>query len=376
MTVKSTERKDAENMNSEEIGSEIRETMTITENAESQNQATRQEVLKEKAESRKKSLENTNEYRKKLVRDEAIDAAIQSGHIIEARILGVEVIRSLEIETVFVTARTSENNGFDLMLIPFNELITGNVLDMSTVDLHTFEGRAEYRKRQQQIAGKFIGAVVPVILQKIIPDPEHPQKRIVIASRRAAAERIRRQAFIENNRHKDGEICEGTLVNVGAHSILLNFDGKDIVIPQRDMTFRFLPMLTDYYQVNDKVTFVMKKLTVEGDEISFTPGLKDAELIKTSKLMKEQTIIREDARARGIITSIRSAKEGKRLTISLWMPDYELPAYATDVLPQWMGREPRFADEVILSVTNVLENKGLVKAKILKVLSNRQMFEK
>lgn len=343
------------------------------EQAEPEKKKTRGEVLREKADGAERRRAETEKVHLAITRNAALEEAVKVQLMTDVVISGIEEIRIGELRCAAASAFTEIGGEGIRLTIPFKEMMTDDVIDMSTIDLSTSQGRYEYFHRQQQMLSKFLGLEVSVCITEVTDDPRMPGEKLIAASRREAAQKNMRKTFFSKDACRNGDLCTGKVMTVGPHSLLLSFGGVDTVVHQGRISYRYMPQLDERYRVNDRIEFIMSGLKAEEGKVSFSPDAKGAELLKNIKRLSEAAVIYPGTRTKGIITSIRGRDTG-RLTIQLWLPDYDLPAFAYSVSPNWFGSEPKYADEVLLAVDEVKRDKGYLSAHVLKLLGNMSMF--
>lgn len=343
------------------------------EKAEPEKKKRRSEVLKEKAEGAERRRAETEKVHRAITRNAALEEAARVRLMTDVTISGIEEIEIGELSCAAASAFTEIGGEGIRLTIPFKEMMTDEVLDMSTIDLSTSKGRYEYFNRQQQMLSKFLGLQVSVCITDVTDDPRMPGEKLIAASRREAALKNMRKTFFSKDACRNGDLCSGKVMTVGPHSLLLSFGGVDTVVHQGRLSYRYMPQLDEKFRVNDSIDFLMSGLETEEGKVSFSPDAKGAELLKNIKRLSESAVIYPGTRTKGIITSIRGRNTGK-LTIQLWLPDYDLPAFSYNVSPNWFGSEPRYADEVLLRVDEVKRDRGYLSAHVLKLLGNMSMF--
>ena len=327
---------------------------------------TRSAVLSEKEQSRILREARIAENEKKASSESTIESMRRNKTFVKAKIVGVEEMTINEQFTICAAAIPLKNMKFS---IPFEEMYTTTVIDMSTVDLKTANGIKQYYARQKQMLTKMLGLTVDVCIKEVIPNYDGAGHEAIIASRREASAKLRDIMFDEKNaRCKEGEFYEATIISVSPHSLAATFNGVDFVKQQNDLTERYLVDLQQHYKPGDKLAFQLEKIDRGEDNISITANTKASEL-KTAR--ERQYLISANTVARGVITRIYKA--GDRINIFAWLPDYEMPCKIAFMNANDFGREPVSGDEVQVIINGFRES-GYLDARCRSLHGSAGLF--
>lgn len=250
--------------------------------------------------------------------------------------------------------------------IPFHEFFRDPPIDMSTVDLTSAYGRRMYIQRQRQMAEKMYGAKIPFVITNVIVDKE-PTESKVSGSRREALRMMERRNFYPSQGREplfqEGQFVNANIVSVGVHNIYLNVGGVDATIPLRDMTYRYVQNLVDYYKVSDGTVKVMIRNISkdENDNIKLTLSAKAVELYDAHR-RQEMGVVKVGDSMLGTITSIRlSSIHPNQIVINAYIPFLDMPAIIRGLDPSTLTSMPQAGDTIRISVTG-WNNHGFVLA--------------
>ena len=324
-------------------------------------------MLRQKAEDSAAREERIAEMERELGDASSLRRTMEKGTAVWAVIAGVGEMDTPGGTMVYAIAFGEETGTRVRFLIPYEEMFTRNLMDMSTVDTTTEKGRAAYSFRKRQMLQKMLGLRVPVCVTNISDGGEGASGNMYIASRRLACEK-QRKAAVRNGRPKEGERCTATVISVSPHSLALNYEGFETAVQQSRLTERYLPNLTVRYRPGDTIDFVAENVKTEDGSLSFDFNTRRAEL---EDALARQETIRLRTVARGTITRIYT--ENGNLNIFAWLPDWEMPAKIPGMEPSSFGRPPRSGDDVLLTVTGFLPS-GYLRARISSLTGNSAMF--
>lgn len=335
--------------------------------AEAKPKRTRRSVLAEKGTQSRAREASVVETQKKLSTESSLESVRRSGRILTGKVVGVENVVIGDTSHVAI-AVFAKNETFQMKAsIPFSEVYTSQVIDMSTVDLETVAGQKQYYNRQRQILSKMLGLDINFIVIDVLNDTDGYTDSVIIGSRRQASAKIIERAFAENG-VKVGDTYEATIISVSPHSLAATFCGVDFVKQQNDLTERYLIDLQRHYKAGDKLPFVLDDISRSGDSISISANTRKAEF---AVFMERQRLINIDTIARGIITRIY--KVGDKINIYAWLPDYELPAKISYINANDFGRELKSGDEVQLLISGFTP-RGYLDAKCRSLQGNTGLF--
>lgn len=242
--------------------------------------------------------------------------------------------------------------------IPFMEFFRDNPLDMSTVDMNSETGRQIYNRRQRQMAEKMYGAEVPFIITHV--EVDGPNDYSIAGSRREALLLLEQRNFYPirdmEPRIAVGDFYEAEIVSVGNYNLYLNVGGVDASIPLRDMTYRYVRNLAEYYKVGQKVLVEIKSITRNREgHIVLALSAKSLEL-KMAKKRQDAGMIEKGTLTIGIITNIRMSTTKKNaVVIHAYLPYYKMPAIVRGLDPSTLDFQPQAGDEIRLSITGFSE---------------------
>lgn len=366
-------KKKAEEILPKEAVNEIRETAVQNpgEDAEKkEDKKTRNALLAEKAAAAADRERKNTERQKLLTEDSAVRSAIKNGRLIHATVISTDKIYTEE-KILTVAYAVTEGEVKTKVTVPYEEMYNRNLIDMSTVDTSTPKGRGELAGRQEQMLLKMVGLRTSVCITDIVDDPRKGYDiPLVIASRKAACEAIRRYAFIDNNKYKNGGMYQATVMSVGSKSLAVSFSGVDKVINLYSLTDRYITDLNSHYKVGDKIDFIAENITVENGSVDLEFNTKGAELrhaLENSKLV----YVGETGKA--TISRIYRTKAGK-LNITAWMDYYDMAVIIPEVDASCIGIEMTSGTDILVRVNGKYPS-GYLSGSIRSVLNSESLFK-
>lgn len=252
-----------------------------------------------------------------------------------------------------VILQVQMENGF-IVDIPFSEFFRDNPIDMSSVDLDSITGRQIFNRRQRQMAEKMYGAVVPFVVTDVFFDSSDDYR--IMGSRREALLIMEKSNFFPvrgmEPRIKKGDFYEATIISVGFYTVFLNVGGVDATIPVRNMTFRYVRNMADYYKVGQKVLVEISDIeTNKQGNVVLELSAKSVEL-RMAKKRQETQRIDMGTLTLATITSVRKSNTRENaVVINAYIPFYDMPAIVQGMDPRAMEYSPMAGDQIRVSVT-------------------------
>lgn len=252
-----------------------------------------------------------------------------------------------------VILQVQMENGF-IVNIPFSEFFRDNPIDMSSVDLDSTTGRQIFNRRQRQMAEKMYGAVVPFVVTDVFFDSSDDYR--IMGSRREALLIMEKNNFFPvrgmEPRIKKGDFYEATIISVGFYTVFLNVGGVDATIPVRNMTFRYVRNMADYYKVGQKVLVEISDIeTNKQGNVVLELSAKSVEL-RMAKKRQETQRIDMGTLTLATITSVRKSNTRENaVVINAYIPFYDMPAIVQGMDPRAMEYSPMAGDQIRVSVT-------------------------
>lgn len=328
----------------------------------------RADVLRTKDKERSDRETRIKNNQKELTNASALESVRRTKTILSGKIIGVEEL-TLNGNLVVTAAILGKNK--TKMNVPFEEMYTETVIDMSTVDLNTENGKKQYIQRQRQMLAKMLGLPIEMCILRVIKNYDGLGHDTILGSRREAAALLRDLSFNPDSPHcKEGEIYNAKIISVSPHSLAATFNGVDFVVPQSVLSNRFILDLQMYYKPGDKLPFRMDDLKITKDGVSFKANTLAAEL---QECRNRYGLITVNTIARAVITRIRRNNASKRIEIYAWLPDYELPCRIVYMSPNDFGREIVSGDEVQVVISRFTEN-GYLEARCRSLHGNSSLF--
>ncbi len=326
------------------------------------------EVLRARDEARAGREEENAARERDLMLQKSLESALKQKNVMDGKVVGVEDIRIGGTDTVAAAVLLNQRIKVS---IPYDEMYTSQVMDMSTVDLETAEGRRHYLGRQRQMLAKVIGLKLSLILTEIIPDAEGKGHDRILGSRKQAAEKLTRNYFMRiGPETKEGETCYATVLSVSPHSLAATFKGIDFVIQQHMLTNRYLIDLQTHYRPGDRIAFVMQNLKRNGDRVTFRANTLAAEL---EEMRSRWYMISVNTVAKAVITRVRRKNPNSRIDIYAYLPDYDFACKISRMSANDFGREIVSGDEVQVVITDFKES-GYLEARIRSLHGNAGLF--
>ena len=157
-------------------------------------------------------------------------------------------------------------------------------------------------------------------------------------------------------RIKEGDFYEATIISVGFYTVFLNVGGVDATIPVRNMTFRYVRNMADYYKVGQKVLVEIREIaTNKQGNIVLQLSAKSVELKLAQKRQQTQHIDMGTLTL-ATITSIRMSNTRENtVVINAYVPFYDMPAIVQGMDPRAMEYMPIAGDQIRVSVTGFNE---------------------
>lgn len=331
---------------------------------------TRREVLSEKERSRAARDAKIAESQSKLATRSALETARRNGTVLEGTVIGISPLKYAGESKICATVRFDDGT---MISVPFSEMYSNNIMDMSTVDTNTEAGMRLYLNRQRQMMSKMLGQNIPVCILEIFNEAGSENNSLsILASRKKALERIREICFFGRTpRYKVGEVYEGVITSVSPHSLAFNFGGVDVVRQQNVLTTRYVLDLQTYYHAGDKLKFKLEGIEADPKtkEVKLTVNTVAAEL---QDALARQVFIAPDTLCRCIITRIYNTKDN-RINIFGWLPDYELPCKIAFMNANDFGREITSGDECQVYI-NGYRSSGFLNARVRSLHGNAGLF--
>lgn len=260
-----------------------------------------------------------------------------------------------------------------IVSIPFaTEFYSTTPLNLQDLDLHTSEGRAQYFRSQEQMARKLLGRTVAFCLVDLYQDIDEETGKFVyslLGSRKRALPYITRRVFEPRTGEpavKQGDVVDTTTLSVGHHALQVTTAGVDVIVPNRLLTFQFIPDLRQVFKRNDvtrmKVTSITKdengmyRLTLSGREVE----LDYAKEYGPKLLTPNKSVIR------GQFTEIRM-RNNAQCTAVAWLMDVRMPAVVRYFSPAILGNAPMSGDEAIFQVMGFSDS-GMVIVRCVSLL--------
>lgn len=335
---------------------------------------TRKEFLKKRAQEKDERIRQRNQIDEANAFNTKLKLYITKKQIFEAKITGTSVITLNGNRTAAANAIVRIDTEDVTVEIPFDEMYTSQVLDMTTVNLTTETGKRDYISRMEKMLIKVRGTTCSVCITELYEDPDNPQFTNIICSRRLACELIRKREFLDKKCCKLGDIRTAKIFSVSDHALVASYNGADFTIQQYNLTFRYLSNLKSYYKAGDSISFIVKDLKIEGSNVVIEPELKSVELMQTAERLTRSTILRPGSKIGAHITTV-AKKQNIPAILNCWSEDYQLPVFAEITKRAAIETEPKSGDEVILTINTVNRETGVITAFYYRHANEQGLFD-
>lgn len=164
------------------------------------------------------------------------------------------------------------------VIIPYSEIFQNDPIRPERVHLDTEEGRRDYFERQELIARKLIGLETRFVPTALLEGGED-EITYVLASRKQYLEIFRRHSYLsENPSVRPNAIYNGTVTNVGKHTLRVMVGGIEKDIPYRVATNRPIINLEDVYAVGDILPVYIRSVDIKNGDADAEFDLITAEI--------------------------------------------------------------------------------------------------
>lgn len=320
---------------------------------------TRAEVMRDARKRRKEREEANAERSAFLLGWDAMNTAMKRKSIIKGVVSHVEEHKNPDNgESTFMLAVILE--GRYKGLVPFAEIYQENPIDMRTVDVSTAKGKADLLKRIRAMCEKLLLLTIPLIITDMSIDTnaqfdgDYPY--VILASRRMALGILENQNYNEDRpggaQIHEGDTVMAQITSVGIYGIAVVVGGVDTRIPMYNLTYTPLMDARTAYNVGEEIPVHVNRIQ-KGDDGHYSVSV-DAKRPELEKAKKRHKLLPVGSVVMGIITSVRPVKRPGRpagsLNIIAYIRSHDCPAIVRDMPANMLGREPKFGDELLLSV--------------------------
>lgn len=232
--------------------------------------------------------------------------------------------------------------------------------------------------RQRNILQKMIGCTVPVIITNMIRTPDGDYG--IAASRVNALLRLRQINFdTEPARVQVGDTLTADIIAVGDHAVRASVAGFDLSIQTFQLTTRYLEYAHERYYTGQKLRVVIQNIrrNDEGKVIGIDVSGRLAEMEEMKRHI-HRVALHETCFA--TITNIPNPKRNgnensERPVVAhpwLYLDHFDLPARAMRVRTDAMTQPLKSGDNVLLYVTRIDEDHGIVIGDIVRRIGRKE----
>lgn len=329
---------------------------------------TRREVLRQKGAERVEREGRIAEAQRAILRESALQSVRYTRTLITGKVVSVSEM-VIDGENTVIASIMLPNK--TLACIPYDDFYLTNIMDMSTVDLSSEEGKKEYFKRRKQMLTKNIGLEVSLCIKKILTNYDGYGHDLILGSRKEACERIREQFFrADNDKCKEGEEYQMTILSVAPHSLSATFKGVDFKIQQNSLTNRYLLNLRDHYYPGGQIKFILRNLDLGKNPVEFFPDTKAAELEEMKTRLWQ---IQDGSIAHAVITNVYKKSKKTVPDIYAYLPDYDLACKIPYVNAKNFGESLESGYECSVVITGRRDS-GYLDARIIALLGTPNLF--
>lgn len=354
----------SENPESEEEGAGdaggVRDERAESENAQEQVE-----------EARIRNRRNRDQYRKNMARDEVIRqqrakrAAIWSDllhaqrrrSIVYGEIIGCKILPgSSELLAVILFAGTYR------VMVPFSEVYVDFPI-RTNVDTSTEAGITDFVGRQRAMLEKMYGLQTPFLVTQIQTGDDGSY--VIVGSRAKAIKRLAMENFTPdaagNAVMEIGDIVLATITTIAEHTIMLNVGGIDTRVTTRNLTYRYLPNsfeLAKHYRVGQEIP-VMITDVVKNETGNFTCLVSGCRAELEDAKNRHELFSAVGDMTYATISNVFPRKDGNGVIVLLYIDSYDLPAMASNVSANPLGRYPLPGDRVRVSYRDYSEETGM-----------------
>ena len=226
-------------------------------------------------------------------------------------------------------------NGMYNVEIPFEEFFIKSLIDPSTVDFSTKAGLAKLERRQFTLMQKLNGLEVPFVIRAMDTSSKATlTDHFIYASRRDALLKMQKASFVGGRKlepdFKVGDIMDAEVIAAGPQYLLLCAGGAEVRTHVRNLTYRHIPVASDFFEVGTSIPVQITEIETEGDELkSLAVSCKPLEVANAARFnLKPGDLVQ------GTITAVRKEPRSGFISAVAWLNQLEIPAFITSFVPR------------------------------------------